>query len=839
MTESSAPSLDVLLKSNDPAWLWDGERSRIVWANVAGTSWFGVENLFDLLDVRFDTDEESIATIKDLTERLPRAEEASVVLQFAAAASADQIACTCYIHTLADGRTGLLVCSTGAVQSIDNLPDNLQALALGAMPVPVCVLSGAGKVLFANQAMQELVLSQESYDFARQMMQGSLKVGLTSGLKTIATRHGKRDLQVLVRVLEKTDRLADASFLLTLDDVTERRALERSLLAGAGDVQPAAKTETQSITAKSKNKSGDTGNSGDSIDQEVSRALSAMRVEIENQQPSDDTKSHASKADKKESKESAVEDDTVPSIVSDALNNIDQPVILVDDQGVLLFGNDSSVKLMAVKKWQDIGEVTTLGDALAALEGEDGTISVLSANDDDLNLAVTISKFPWQGGPVHHARLTLESDGEKADNRRVPGQKKNTKKTLALQQTDDVVGNEISRGADRGADRGPSDDELRAILDTATDGIITLDKKGNICSFSAGAEALFGYDSAEVTGEAFSKLLTKDSCKIIDDYLQALSGSGLAAVFNDGREVVATVKQGGEISLFLTVGRLDTARSKAGVTVGTIDEGAAVFCVVVRDITQWKKTEAELRKSKESAEKSNAQKSLFLANISHELRTPLNAIMGFSEVMRSQRFGEIENEKYLAYANDIHSSGGHLLALINDLLDLAKIESGKLELNFTSVNLLNVIDETMHSLQEQATSNRILLRKATAGKLPNVVADMRSMKQILLNLLSNSVKFTKPGGQVIVATKLEDNGELLLTIKDTGQGMDEEQLQRALQPFQQIENAQKSDMAGTGLGLPLTKALVEANRASFTITSAPKKGTLVEIVFPTTRVLAE
>ena len=384
---------------------------------------------------------------------------------------------------------------------------------------------------------------------------------------------------------------------------------------------------------------------------------------------------------------------------------------------------------------------------------------------------------------------------------------------------------------------GPANDELRAILDTATDGIITLDHAGKICSFSAGAEALFGYNSAQVAGKPFSELLEGDSRTIVADYLEALGGSGLAAVFNDGREVLAKVGQGGIISLFLTIGRLETNhKADAG------EDGRAAFCVVVRDITQWKKTESELRQAKEVAEQSNAQKSLFLANISHELRTPLNAIMGFSEVMRSERFGEIANEKYLAYANDIHASGGHLLALINDLLDLAKIESGKLELNFTSVNLLNIIDETMHLLQEEATGNRILLRKSAAGNLPNVVADMRSMKQILLNLLSNSVKFSKPGGQIIVTAKLKDNGELVMSIKDTGRGMNEDELQRALTPFQQVEStAEKSNNnhIGTGLGLPLTKALVEANRAKFSITSTPKKGTQVKIVFPTTRVLAE
>jgi signal transduction histidine kinase len=197
---------------------------------------------------------------------------------------------------------------------------------------------------------------------------------------------------------------------------------------------------------------------------------------------------------------------------------------------------------------------------------------------------------------------------------------------------------------------------------------------------------------------------------------------------------------------------------------------------VVRDLTQWKKTEAELRRSKEEAERASAQKSEFLANISHELRTPLNAILGFSEVMRSQRFGALSNQKYLGYANDIHESGEHLLSLINDLLDLSKVEAGKLELNFTSVNLASLVDQCLAVLQEHAAAAQVVLRKNIPAGLPNVVADQRSVKQILLNLISNAVKFTDPGGQVIVSARLAKTGELTVSVKDTGIGMSEAEL---------------------------------------------------------------
>jgi PAS domain S-box-containing protein len=372
----------------------------------------------------------------------------------------------------------------------------------------------------------------------------------------------------------------------------------------------------------------------------------------------------------------------------------------------------------------------------------------------------------------------------------------------------------------------PAEDELKSILDIASDGIITLDRDAKILSFSAGAEAIFGYRIAEVMDKPLVDFLAPESRKSLRDYLSGLEGPGLAAVFNDGREMTAIVKQGGTVPLFLTIGRLQSAKSKAA------------FCAVVRDITTWKRTEKELREAKEVAEESSRQKSDFLARISHELRTPLNAIMGFSEVMRLEQFGEIKNEKYRGYVNDIHTSGGHLLSLINDLLDLSRIESGKMELNFTAVNITDVTEHATRLLQDVATRGRVLVRKSFPEKLPRVVADLRAMRQVMINLLSNAIKFTDPGGQVIVSASVSKSGELTLRMKDTGIGMNVDQLKDALEPFKRVETSGR-DTQGTGLGLPLTKALVEANRAKFDLSSEPGQGTLIEITFPTTRVLAE
>lgn len=365
--------------------------------------------------------------------------------------------------------------------------------------------------------------------------------------------------------------------------------------------------------------------------------------------------------------------------------------------------------------------------------------------------------------------------------------------------------------------------ELTAMLDTATDGVVTVDDRGRILSLNKAAEALFGYDQREVTGELFTLLFASESHAPALDYLEGLKGGGVASVLNDGREVQGRVRQGGKIALFMTMGQIAHGSEPR-------------FCAVLRDLTAWKKTEGELVEARKAAETASAQKSDVLAKISHEIRTPLNAIIGFAEVMAEERFGPIANERYKEYLRDIHQSGGYVISLVNDLLDLAKIEAGKLDLDFVSVNLNEIALSTVSLLQPEAQRGRVVLRSGLSPKLPPVVADERSIRQIAINLLSNAVKFTDAGGQVIISTALGDQGEAILRVRDTGIGMDDDELRLALEPFRQVPTTRRA--GGTGLGLPLTKALVEANRAAMAITSVKKEGTLVEITFPPQRVLA-
>ncbi|SMH39637.1 PAS domain S-box protein [Mesorhizobium australicum] len=365
--------------------------------------------------------------------------------------------------------------------------------------------------------------------------------------------------------------------------------------------------------------------------------------------------------------------------------------------------------------------------------------------------------------------------------------------------------------------------EMSTILDTATDGIVIIGNDGSIRSISRPAEALFGFDSTEVAGKPFVSLFAVESQRAARDYLTGLSDNGVASVLNDGREVIGREAQGGFIPLFMTIGRLP---------------GANGYCAVLRDITQWKRAEEELTQARAEAERASSQKTEFLARISHEIRTPLNAIIGFSELMIDEKFGPIVNDRYRDYLRDINKSGNHVLDLVNDLLDISKIEAGEQEMSYEAVSLNETLAEAVAMMQPQANRDRVIIRSSFVSRLPDVVADLRSIRQIALNLLSNAVRYTQAGGQVIVSTSYEPTGDVVLRVRDTGVGMSQGEIEQALKPFKQINALKRPRGEGTGLGLPLTKAMVEANRARFSISSVPGEGTMVEIVFPSQRVLA-
>jgi signal transduction histidine kinase len=241
-------------------------------------------------------------------------------------------------------------------------------------------------------------------------------------------------------------------------------------------------------------------------------------------------------------------------------------------------------------------------------------------------------------------------------------------------------------------------------------------------------------------------------------------------------------------------------------------------------------------RSKEAAEFANRTKTEFLAHMSHELRTPLNAIIGFAEVIKNQMFGPDGLPRYIDYAADIHKSGQHLLDLINDILDLSKLEAGKLELHETEVAVTDIITHCCTLVGNGAREGQVRLVQEI-GKTPSLRADERALKQVLLNLLSNAIKFTPKGGAVTVRAQVQADGSLKIEVADTGIGIKADDIRIALSPFGQIDSKIARQHKGTGLGLPICKSLIELHGGAFALQSIPEKGTTAIVIFPVERLV--
>ncbi|MBV1934398.1 MAG: PAS domain S-box protein [Parvibaculaceae bacterium] len=371
-----------------------------------------------------------------------------------------------------------------------------------------------------------------------------------------------------------------------------------------------------------------------------------------------------------------------------------------------------------------------------------------------------------------------------------------------------------------------SEQRLRTMMDTVEDGIISIDTSGRVNSANPAICTLFQYSYKDLVGRKLGTLLKSgsdrpfDFCQSMRDFKQ----TGQSKMLDAGtHEMLGTRADGSDFPLELTV--------------KTMLLGEDVqFVGVVRDITVRKKAEQALIAALSDAEQANRAKSQFLANMSHELRTPLNAIIGFSEILDLGMFGRLENERYEGYVSNILESSRHLLDVINDILDLSRIEAGMVELEDEWVNVAEIVDWAARRVSTIVNGEKKadLVTCAVEG-LPYLAADKRAMKQVFLNLMSNAMKFTPAEGEVRVELAYSEEGALSVRIIDTGIGIPADHLKEVLQPFVQVESSLARRFEGSGLGLAITKSLVEAHGGTIELTSELGKGTQVTLSFPENR----
>jgi PAS domain S-box-containing protein len=472
----------------------------------------------------------------------------------------------------------------------------------------------------------------------------------------------------------------------------------------------------------------------------------------------------------------------------------------------LLYANRAFLERTAFENLHALQEA----GGLDALYVEPGPTSASSTSDDGMPLKIAPSAD--DRAPSDARLFSIVWDGETAH-------------ALILQATPAASQALPAPPPPAPAPAPPADNNLAAILETATDGIVLFDRSGAIVSCNRSAEALFGLNAAEFRALNFAELFAPESQRVVLDYFESLDGPVAANPPDHGREVLGRERAGGFVPLSMTMGRNDATGER--------------FFAVFRDLSPLKRNEQDLSNARRHAERATTAKTEALASISHEIRGPLNTIIGFANVMIEERFGGLGNGRYAEYLKDIRASGERAIAILDDIVNISSIETGSLDLKLVNQNLNEMVEQCVGVLQPQANRERVIIRTSLAHALPLVMADTQALRQITMNILSSSIRFSKAGGQVIVSTAPGSNGGAILRVRDAGRGLSETELATAMGSHRGTAAPSERTAIDRGtIDLSLARALAEANRAQFQIKTTENAGTLIEVTFATMRARA-
>ena len=871
------PRFSAHVTSALPVWLWALDASEILWANAAGAAIFGAPNAGDLTQRRFEAGQPAAQQVARLASTLrPGAAPRLERLRGFGAGFGRALVCLCSSIELAGGGAGLLIAAAEPAGPNLSLAERVRGIFLGP-DHRSAVFSPDGELLHAGrEADESLTAAGTLHDIgaealaAEALSNGHARGHLACGRVTIERLGSGADIVLLAKLGEEDEPVSDEAVGLTDAEppATPPAETPQPVPLGAPapeqrpqlTVVPAAKNVLpfrSTASAQSERRPALTTVERNAF-QEIAKALGAQFETATDGAGGGDQGANAGtrqgdRSDETAATAAAGEADMPASFAGgSSQRNRPRHRVLVPSAfaagagfawspetagermvldrmpsaAVVYRGDHILYANAALLDWTGFADIDALADAggVARLFAEPG-VALLG---DSAGTTRTIALTPQRGEPVlAKARLfSLQWEGESALLIVLTAEPTDDAGEARARHAADIERHELSERAKSAeaalASARSAVRELEATVSNVIDGVVIVDREGKILSHNVGVDALFGYGADDLGDRSFLDLLAPQSRGAARDYFNNILQAGPKARRQDGIELMGQDKDGGPLQLSAVIAPLDGAMRRYGIG--------------LRDIGPWKRAEDALTGALRQAEKASSAKSDFLAKISHEIRTPLNAMIGFSEVMIEERFGPIENERYRQYIKDVHTSGQHIISLVNDLLDLSKIEAGKLDLNLVSVDLNEIVKQCVALMQPQTNRERVIIRSALAPALPPIVADERSVRQIVLNLMSNSIKFTGAGGQVIVSTTLTDKGDVVLRVRDTGVGMSEKELATALEPFRQVATSGRLGSAGTGLGLPLTKALAEANGAKFNIKSAVEAGTLVEIAFASARV---